>query len=120
MTFGQYGLVAYKPGGYFGWQRVRCPILDDSLFDRSTMTTLNVHGYDGSNSTQFHVTACVKYYGGYGLNCGTTAWSGASTTGWVTVTPDRSILTTYTADWPYLVVGLNGSGSAAEQGGLCG
>jgi len=52
-----------------------CPFNDDSTIPRVSMTTLNLHGYNGGGTTS--ATACMKFWnatGGltFGYNCGAT------------------------------------------------
>jgi hypothetical protein len=99
-----------------------CPFPDDSAFPRPSIRTMNVHGYDASDTHAVAVSACVTYWGVNGAACGTPG-TGSSGTGWVgdfTIKPALNVWQTNWADFPYFYVFLppavNGTARAYFRG----
>ena len=113
-----YGMYGFLPSPAVTQYYFTCPLNDDSLFDRSTVNTLNVHVYETSPTETSYVTACAKYYGSAGAACGTASWTAVSGADWHTLTPGRSVWTTNTADFAYLFGQANVSNGVTAISGI--
>jgi hypothetical protein len=71
-------------------QRVFCPVDDSDEFRKESITTLNLHGYDGSSSANVNAMVCVSYWVAAGGECSTPG-SNSAGTGNYTLQPSRAV-----------------------------
>jgi hypothetical protein len=99
-------------------QEIVCPIDDDSLFHKTGVATLNVHGYDNSSSQSVLIRICRTYWSSEGGVCSYQTGSG-STPGNYTISLNASgalsIWAASSADFGYIYGDL-GNGAVTVRG----
>jgi hypothetical protein len=99
-NYGQHGANVY------------CPLRDDSSFPKADINTLNIEGRDNVTNGYLIANVCVAYWYEWAGQCGTSATSGTSYVGHVTLRPSRSVLTdAQEADFAFVQVHIPNGGS---------
>lgn len=100
-------------------QSFRCPIEDNAEHQHGVINNLTVHVYDAHNGATVGSQACVAYWGASGGSCQPEVTSGSGFTGWTTLSPSLSSLTSNPNDFSYVRVRLplnNGLGNSKLSG----
>jgi hypothetical protein len=83
-----------------------CPVPDNSSMPKTAITSLSVVVYDASATQSVSVRACVSYAGTIGGSCGAAASTSTTGTGLSTLSPSRTLWTSYPTGMPYVNVAL--------------
>ena len=82
---------------------VLCDINDTDVFPKEQITTLNIHGRDGTTADSVRAMACRSVWHSVGGSCGPQAVSSVADVANVTLRPDLSVWHAGTrADFGYL------------------
>ena len=85
--------------------KLLCPLSDTDYLPKTSLTTLNIHGKDGSSNRNVDAMLCRSNWASTGGGCSSIVSSPTGTSEY-TLQPSRSILTGRTADFAYIWVRL--------------
>ncbi|NTX02078.1 hypothetical protein HUA74_26450 [Myxococcus sp. CA051A] len=111
-----HGVRNRSEGINWQWIDLRCPVVVDTAFPLSSISQVNVHGYDGHSGHDIYAMACVAWRWATGGRCGGAVRSANTGTYDVPMyhTGVDSLYYWRTAHWdyPYVLIQLPGRGDA--------
>ncbi|MGK3990846.1 hypothetical protein WME99_47810 [Sorangium sp. So ce136] len=96
-------------------ETISCPVTDDDRFRKQDITTLNVHGYNGSTTgVAVEASTCVVFFGATGEACSASVSSTAN--GNYTLSPPTTVWSSaHSSDFGFIRVKLPAKGGATAS-----